>query len=106
MKEIEVVQKNRSAHEEYDPIVLSENVKIEYTRDVVGTDHTVEGSIEIGGKKNGRFVMSENQGRLFINCPIEDVKRNTRREILETVASLILTLVPEAVDTPVEEAAE
>lgn len=105
MAEINLHEKSQSAHQDYDPIVLSENVKIEASRDIIGSSYAVEGTIEIGGKKNGRFVFNENQGRLFVNCPLDDLKRNTRREIIETVASLILTLVPEAVDTPVEEAA-
>lgn len=94
MKEIQLEEKNKSAHKDYDPVELSENVKIEVSSDVAGDNLSVEGTVSRNNKGIGRFVLNEGQGRMFINVNLDDLKRNTEREIAETIASIILQLIP------------
>lgn len=106
MKEIDLPLKNKSEHQDVGPIMLSENVKIEGVYDIAQDKYTVECTITRNEKNIGRFTFNEGQGRLFVNCELDDIKRNTKREIVEDIASIILQLVPMAADIPVEEAGE
>ena len=95
MKEIALEEKNKSAHKDYDPVELSENVKVEVASDAVGDNLSVEGAVTRNEKNIGRYVLNESQTRLFVNVNIDGLKRNTAREITETIASIILQLIPE-----------
>lgn len=89
-------EKKKSAHKDYDPIVLSENLKINVFSDVVDNKISVEGTLKNGDKIVGRFTFNdnENQNRLFANVNLENMKRNTAREVTEAIASIIMQLVP------------
>lgn len=106
MKEIELTEKSNSAHKEFDPVSCGEDVTIDAVRDIKDEKYSVEGNINRKNKNLGRYVFDETNGRVFINVDTSDLKRNTSRDIVETVASLILQLVPEAEEAPEEEAAE
>ena len=107
MKEIALKKRNKSAHEDYDPVELSENVMVEVDSNAVGDNLSVEGAVTRNEKNIGRYVLNESQTRLFVNVNIDGLKRNTAREIIETIASLILQLIPEEQEeNENEEAAE
>lgn len=95
MKEIELTGKTQSEHNEFAPVEISENITIEVSRDIRDESYVVEGNLKRNGKDAGRFVVNEDQGRFFVNIPIEDVNRNTKREIVETIAAIVLNLLPE-----------
>lgn len=94
MKEIELIEKNESAHKEYDTLQISEGIGISASRDIKDGVVSIEGNIVRSNKNIGRFVFSESQGRLFVNCEVEDMLRSTRLEIVETVTSIITQLTP------------
>ena len=95
MKEITLTEKTQSAHMDFAPVEISEGITIEASRDIHDDSYVVEGNLKKNGKDFGRFVLNENQGRYFVNAPLDDLKRNTKREIVETVAAIILNLIPE-----------
>ena len=95
MAKINLEEKNKSAHNDFNPVELSENVSVEPSRDVKNGYYAVEGNIMRNEKNIGRFVYDETGNRLFVNVSIDDLSRNTRRSIVEAVADIILGLVPE-----------
>lgn len=95
MKEIELNEITESAHKDYAPVELSNGITISASRDVKDDTYLVEGTIKKGQKDIGRFVMDEEHGRLFVNVNSDDLPRNSKREIVETISAIILQLVPE-----------
>ena len=104
MKEIDLVGKAASTHEEYQPVNLAEGVSITAICDVRDGVVSVEGTIDRNGKNLGRYTYNEDQNRMFINYATDDLERTTKLDILETVSSLINKIVSEVpVEQPTEE---
>lgn len=95
MKKIVLKEKNQSAHKDFDPVEISEGVTIEILHDIHNDNYVVEGNLNKNGKDFGRFALNENQGRYFVNIPLDGLKRNTKREIVEAVTAIMLNLIPE-----------
>jgi len=55
MKEIDLPLKNKRVNEDFGPIELSENVKIEGTYDIGNDKYAVEGEVTRNEKKLGRL---------------------------------------------------
>ena len=81
MKEIELNEITESAHKDYAPVELSNGISVSASRDVKDDTYLV--------------VMDEEHGRLFVNVNSDDLPRNSKREIVETISAIILQLVPE-----------
>ena len=95
MTKINLTKKSQSSHEDFETKV-SENVTIEVSSDVKDGKRTVEGTIHVGEKENvGRFVMSESQGRLFVNMPTDNIDRKEVRGIVAAISDIILQIIPE-----------
>ena len=95
MGKINLEEKNKSAHNDFNPVELSEGITIEPSRDVKNGNYAVEGNVIRNEKNIGRFVYDETGNRIFINVSADDIARNTRRAIVESVSDIILSLVPE-----------
>lgn len=96
MKEIELTERTQSAHMDYAPVEISENISIEASRDIHDGKYVVEGYLKRNNKELGRFLVNENQNRFFVNVNnLDEVSRNTMREIIESIAVIVLNLVPE-----------
>lgn len=95
MKEFELTEKTNNAHKEYDPVSCGEDVSIGVVRDIKNESYSVDGNIDRKGRNIGRYVYDEQTKRVFFNCDTSDIKRSTAREIIESVTSLILQLIPE-----------
>ena len=94
MKEIDLPLKNKRVNEDFGPIELSENVKIEGTYDIDNDKYAVEGEVTRNEKKLGRFTYNDNEKRIFVNINTEDLKRNTRIEIVSAITSIVTKIVP------------
>jgi len=105
MKEIELVETTQSAHKDYEPVELNNGISVTSSRDVRNDTYTVEGNVQKGGKDIGRYVFDEVNGRMFVNVNADDLSRNDKREVIETIASIMLQLVPAEVAEASEEAA-
>ena len=95
MKEIQLSEKNNNMHVDYAPVVISENISIESSQSVRNGSLVIEGVIKKGEDSLGRFVMDNRDGRLFLNARVEGLKNSTKKDITETVASIIMKLMPE-----------
>ena len=99
MKEIELTEKTQSAHMDYAPVEIGENISIEASRDIRDGKYVAEGYLKRNGKEVGRFVVNENENqksRFFVNVNnLDDVSRNTLRNIIESIAFIALNLIPE-----------
>lgn len=94
MKEIDLPLKNKRVNEDFGPIELSENVKIEGNYDIGNDKYAVEGEVTRNEKKLGRFTYNDVQKRIFVNINTEDLKRNTRIEIISAITSIVTKIVP------------
>ena len=95
-KNIQLTEVAESAHKTYAPVEIGDGITISATRDIKDDKFQVEGNVEKEGKNIGRYVFSEEQGRMFVNIQIDGISRNTSRDIADTINSMILQLVPEA----------
>lgn len=97
MAEITLTEIAESAHKAYAPVEVGNGISVSAVRDIKNEKYHVEGSIDKAGKNIGRYVMSEEQGRMFINVQLDGLDRNDGRNIVDTISSLILQLIPENV---------
>lgn len=95
MKEIAMTEKSQSAHASFAPMEISEGITIEATRDIKDGSYAVEIDVKQGEKSLGRLSVNESQGKFYVNVNTSDLKRNTRRELAETLAGILLNLIPE-----------
>ena len=94
MKEIDLPLKNKRVNEDFGPIELSENVKIEGTYDISNDKYVVEGEVTRNEKKLGRFTYNDDQNRIFVNINTGDLKRNTRIEVMSAITAIVTKIVP------------
>ena len=106
MKKIQLTQKAESAHKEFDPVALSENVSMTVIRDVKDGNISIDFDFTKGEQNIGRANLNERTGRVFVNLNTDNLQRNTMREMIEAMASLMLDLVPETVTVQQGGAAE
>lgn len=94
MKEIELSEKNNNAYVDYAPVEVGENVTVESSRGNKNGSIVIDGTVKRSDDGIGRFVMDDKDGRLFVNVKVDGLKYATKRGIMETVAAIIMQLLP------------